>query len=230
MSAESTEVLRTFARLADTLVVGYEVVDLLQMLVDACEELLEVSAAGIMLTEPGGELSVVASSDESSQLVDLFYLDGPALESYRTSSIVAVADLAQLAEPFATAARELGFAAVHAVPLRLRDTTLGTLLLLRTETGDLSAEDATAAQAFADVATIGILHEKALRESHQVRDQLQNALNSRVVIEQAKGAIAFTHGITMPEAFAKLRGYARSHQLGIGQVAAQIIARELTLP
>ena len=235
MKGDPNQVLTTFAKLADTLVAGYETVDLLQMLVESCHDLLETAAAGILLADEAEELTVIVSTDESNGLVELMQLSalaGPGIQSYATSSVVEVPDMSVVPDEwtsFAASATHQGYGSAHAVPLRLRETTIGTLNLFQSELGELSAEDATAAQAFADVATIGILHERALRESEMVRRQLQGALDSRVVIEQAKGAIAFSEGISMPEAFELIRGYARSNHMGIGQVATLVIRRDLIL-
>jgi GAF domain-containing protein len=228
-------VLQTFARLADTLVAGYDVVDLLQMLVDVCGELLDADAAGILLADGTGVLEVVASTSEASRLVEMMQVGaeaGPGIESLRTGKLVTVPDVraTPLRWPaFRDAALAQGFASAHAVPLRLRDTTIGTLNLFRTVPGELSARDLTTAQAFADVATIGILHERAVRENAVVREQLQSALNSRVLIEQAKGVVAHGAGVTIDESFDLIRGYARSNRLGISDVAARLVARTLIL-
>ena len=130
---------------------------------------------------------------------------------------------------FRDSAIEQGFASVDAIPLRLRDETIGTLNLLRSEPGSMSDFDATAARAFADVATIGILHERSLRESEVLSEQLQLALRTRVVIEQAKGVVAFTNDVPIDEAFDLIRAFARSHQLPLSDVAARLVRRELTL-
>jgi transcriptional regulator with GAF, ATPase, and Fis domain len=227
--------LRTFASLADTLVDDYDVVDLLQMLVDTCRDLLDTTAAAILLADATGELDVVASTSEASRLVEVIQLSaeaGPCVESFRTGRVVSVPDVGTSPEEwsrFREAALAQGFASVHAVPLRLRETTIGTLNLLRDTVGELESQDQTAAQAFADVATIGILHERSLRETAVLAEQLQGALNSRIVIEQAKGVVAFTLGVPIDEAFRLIRQYARSHQLGISHVAARIVDRSLRL-
>ena len=227
--------LQTFASLADTLVDDYDVVDLLQMLVDTCSDLLDTTAAGILLADATGTLDVVASTSEAGRLVEMMQLSaeaGPCVESFVTGRVVSVPDIGESPEEwslFRESALAQGFASVHAVPLRLRETTIGTLNLLRDTVGELDPQDQTAARAFADVATIGILHERSIRETALLAEQLQGALNSRIVIEQAKGVIAHTHGLPIDEAFALIRTYARSHRLGISQVAARIVDRSLTL-
>jgi GAF domain-containing protein len=130
---------------------------------------------------------------------------------------------------FRDSALEQGFVSVHAIPLRLRETTIGTLNLLRDTVGELEPRDAMTAQAFADVATIGVLHERSLRESSLLAEQLQTALNRRTVIEQAKGVVAYTQKVPMEEAFGLIRNYARSHQLPLSHVAARLVDFTLDL-
>lgn len=234
-TTKETRLLQTFAGLADTLVDGYEIVDLLQLLVDSCSELLDTTAAAILLAGPSGELDVMASTSEASRLVELIQLSaeaGPCVESFRTGEVVSVPDIAASPEHWARfrdSAIGQGFASVHAVPMRLRDNTIGTLNLLRDRPGDLDEQDRIAARAFADVATIGILHERSLRETALLAEQLQGALSSRVIVEQAKGVVAYTNGVTIEQAFELIRRYARSHQLGISQVAARLVDRSLRL-
>jgi GAF domain-containing protein len=225
----------TFVTLADTLVADYDVVELLQTLVDACSELLDASAAGILLADETGSLEVIASSSEESRLVDLMQQRtgrGPSVQCFTTGAIVAVPDIAAMGEEwaaFCTEAAEQGFRSVHVVPLRLRGTGIGTLSLFGVETGLISDEDISVAQGLADVATIGILHERALHESDIAHEQLQFALNSRVIIEQAKGVIAHTKQVDMGEAFNTLRSYARSHNLGLRETAERVVNRSINL-
>jgi len=232
---KETRLLQTFAILADTLVDGYDVVDLLQLLVDSCAELLDTTAAAILLADGHGELDVMASTSEASHLVEVIQLSaeaGPCVECFRSGEVVEVPDIADSPvewSRFRDRALELGFESVHALPMRLRDNTIGTLNLLRDRTGTLDEEDRIAARAFADVATIGILHERSMRETAVLAEQLQGALSSRVVIEQAKGVVAHTNGVTIEQAFELIRRYARSHQLGISKVAAAIVDRSLRL-
>jgi GAF domain-containing protein len=225
----------TFVTLADTLVAGYDVVDLLQTLVDACADLLEASAAGLMLAGTDGELAVVASTSERSRLVEMMQLRyglGPCVEAFTTGSVVQVEDIRSVGEQWPEFQKEAlaqGFRAVHAVPMRLRGSVIGTLNLFSVKPGLLSRLDVNAAQGLADVATIGILHERALRENELTRTQLQNALDSRVIIEQAKGVVAQTRGLDMDQAFRAIRDYARSNNLPLREVAESLVRRTLSL-
>ncbi|HEY1530012.1 MAG TPA: GAF and ANTAR domain-containing protein [Galbitalea sp.] len=229
------KLLATFATLADTLVADYDVVDLLQTLVDTCQDLLDTAAAGILLATADGELEVIASTSEASRLVETMQLAaeaGPCIESFHTGQVVSLTHISQAPEAwtkFRDSALEQGFVSVHAIPLRLRETTIGTLNLLRDTVGELEPRDAMTAQAFADVATIGVLHERSLRESSLLAEQLQTALNRRTVIEQAKGVVAYTQKVPMEEAFGLIRNYARSHQLPLSHVAARLVDFTLDL-
>jgi GAF domain-containing protein len=224
-----------FVTLADTLVAGYDIVELLQTLVDTCAELLDATAAGILLGDASGDLEVVASTSEESRLVDVMQTHsgrGPSMQCFLTGQPVSVTDIADLEgdwEDFRREALAQGFRSAQIVPLRLRGRIIGTLTLLRSEPGDLSEDDLTLAQGLADVATIGILHERAVRESDLAQTQLQHALNSRVVIEQAKGVIAQVRSVDMAEAFQILRTYSRAHNTSLRDVADRVVSRELSL-
>jgi len=229
-----SRLLDTLTALADTLVDDYDVVELLQTLVDACRDILGVSAAGILLADEVGELELVAATSEASRLVEVMQLAayaGPCIESYRTGETVAVPSLAASHEwgDFRSEAIALGFASLFAVPLRLRERTIGTLNLMNEVDGLLPERAQVGARAFADMATIGILHERSLRESHVLAEQLRLALASRVTIEQAKGVVSHTADIPIPDAFELIRGYARRNQLPLSLVASRIVAREIHL-
>jgi GAF domain-containing protein len=231
----SEQLFDAFATFADTLVSGYDVIDLLQKLVDHCKDLLDVDSAGILLVNAASALELVASTSEEETWVEVIALDanaGPALECFRTRAVVALPDVD--AEPerwsnFVTAARTNGIHSVYSIPLRLRETTIGTLTLMRHQLGDFDSYDIRAAQALADVATIGILQERAVSDATAVRDQLQSALLSRVIIEQAKGVVAETANVSMDSAFARIRLYARSQQLSLTDVAQQVVSGQLRL-
>ncbi|WP_199859208.1 GAF and ANTAR domain-containing protein [Frigoribacterium sp. CFBP 8751] len=230
-----THLVDVFTTLADTLVADYDVVELLQTLVDTTVDLFDVSAAGILLAEADGALDVVASTSESSYLIEVMQLDseeGPCFDCYVTGASISVPDLGTVPDrwlPFARAASEHGFASVFAIPLRLRAETIGTLNLLRRETGDLNPRDIRAAQALADVATIGILHERTVREGDVVQKQLQTALGTRVVIEQAKGVVSETQRVSTDAAFDVLRRHARDHNARLADVARDVVERRLEL-
>jgi transcriptional regulator with GAF, ATPase, and Fis domain len=229
------QLIDAFATLADTLVAGYDVVDLLQTLVETCAEVLDVAEAGILLTAGDGPLELVASTSEESTIVETIQLAaefGPCIQCYESGEHVSVPDLAVGTErwpQFARSALDQGFQSVYAVPLRLRGDTIGTLNLFGTRVGVLNDRDVRAGQALADVATIGILHERSLRAGDVLRGQLQRALESRVVIEQAKGVLAHSRDIAPDDAFGLLRRYARSERLSLDLVAREVVERRLTI-
>jgi GAF domain-containing protein len=225
-----TELLSdTFVDLADTMVAEFDVIDFLHMLADRSTRLLAVSAAGVLLADPRGQLRVAAASTDAAGLVELFQIQndqGPCLDCFRTGQPASAADLAgpdQRWPRFAAAATQAGFVAVHAVPMRLRDQVIGALNLFSTGTGPLGEADLRIAQALADVATIGLLQERNVRRAETLAEQLQAALNSRVVIEQAKGSLAERLGLDMDQAFALLRNHARNTNQRLTDVARQVI-------
>jgi ANTAR domain/GAF domain len=219
----------TFVELADTMVADFDVIDFLHLLTDRSVALLSASAAGVMLADPRGELRVAASSNEAAGLLELFQIQndqGPCLDCFRTGRPVTAADLAgpgQRWPRFAAAATESGFRAVEALPMRLRDQVIGGLNLFRAAVGPFDPAELRIGQALADVATIGLLHERNVRRSEIVAEQLQGALNSRVVIEQAKGKLAERRGIDMDQAFVLLRDYARNSNQRLTDVARNFV-------
>jgi GAF domain-containing protein len=224
-----TMLARTLVHLADTLVADFDVVELLTTLTDGCIDVLDVGAAGIMLVAPEGDLRVMASSSEAMRVLELFELqsqEGPCLDCYRTGQPVLNQDLTAARDRwprFAPEATTAGFRTVHAVPLRLRGKVIGALNLFHTHGGDMRQADIDAAQAMADVATIAILQRRAAHEAQTLNEQLNYALNSRIVIEQAKGMLAERLGIDIEQAFAVLRRYARNHNLRLLQVCGDVI-------
>ncbi len=219
----------TFVELADTMVADFDVIDFLHLLTDRSVALLSASAAGVMLADPRGELRVAASSNEAAGLLDLFQIQndqGPCLDCFRTGKPVTVADLARPRQPwprFSAAATQSGFRAVEALPMRLRDQVIGALNLFRAVPGPLAPAELRIGQALADVATIGLLHERNVRRSETVAEQLQAALNSRDIIEQAKGKLAERHGLGMDQAFIALREYARNTNQRLTDVSRNFV-------
>ena len=229
-----TKLSAAFVKLADTLVADFDVVDLLHWLVEECTQILDTQAGGLMLIDPAGELQLVASTSEDAELVEILQLaagEGPCLDCFRTGKPVTVGDLSIPNDwpEFSRGAIAHDFHSVHATPLRLRGDVIGTMNLFSVHVGELSPEDIAVAQALADVATIGILQERTIRSSHLISEQLQFALDSRILIEQAKGVLAATAGLSMDAAFTALRSYARNHNQTLRSVADDVIARKIDL-
>jgi hypothetical protein len=235
VNEREADIIRTFATLADSLVGGFDAVELLQTLVERSAALLDATDAGILLADGTGRLEVVASTDERSQLVELMQLGpdgGPCVECFTTGVTIAIPDIRAVRDRwslFCEAALAQGFHALHAFPLRLREKTIGSLNLFRDQVGELGEFDIVAAQALADVATIGILQERAVRESDVITEQLQRALDSRVIIEQAKGVVAYVKDVPVEEAFGLIRAYARDSRRGLVDVAADLVQRKIVL-
>jgi GAF domain-containing protein len=225
---------RAFVGLADTLVDDYDIIDLLDRLVGYSVELLTADAAGILLVDSQQALQVVASSHEDANVMELLQLQsdqGPCMECFSTGEAVSVPDLADVGgrwPVFVAAVAERGvYRSVHALPLRLRGETIGTMNLFHGQSGVLPAADLVLGQALADVATIGILSERAIRSREVVAEQLQTALNHRMIIEQAKGVLAHQGNLTMAAAFDRLRRYARNHNARLSEVARKVVETDL---
>lgn len=220
----------TFVELADTLVDDFDVIEFLQVLAARCVELLEVAAAGIMLAGQGGSLVTVAASDEGARLLELFEVEtdeGPCRDCYRLGVAVVNVDLEGARERwprFAPQAISSGFRSANALPLRLRSQVVGSLNLFHAGTGGLGAAELRMAQALADAATIGIVHQRIVRQSETVAGQLQLALDSRIVIEQAKGILAERLHVSLSDAFELLRGAARSRNRLLSELAREFVA------
>ena len=218
----------TFVELTDTMVADFDIIDFLHVLTSRSVELLDVSAAGLLLADPRGELRVVAASNEAARLLELFQLQndqGPCLDCFRSGQPVAAADLGadQRWPRFADAAGQAGFSAVQALPMRLRDQVIGALNLFRAAPGDFDAESVHVGQALADVATISLLHDRSMRRTDTLNEQLQTALNSRVIIEQAKGKLAERLGIDVNQAFSLLRDQARNRNQRLSDLARAFV-------
>jgi len=229
-SARESLIIETFVTLADTLVDDHDVVGILKVLVRRCVELLPVSAAGLLLEDRAGHLTVVASSSEETRLLETFQLqnrEGPCLDTVTTGGIVVSGDLDEDASrwpAFAPVALAAGIRAVTALPLRPRETTIGGLDLFLAEPGHLAPSQVKLAQALAHVVSVGILQWRSSDETRRVAQQLQHALDSRVSIEQAKGVLAERHGLTMQGAFDRMRVHAREYNTKLTVVAQAILA------
>lgn len=226
-----------FVELADTLVAEFDVLDFLHILTMHCVNLLDIDAAGIMLADHSGKLRVAAASTQQARLLELFELqneEGPCLDSFASGEPVLASDLGGTRDPvawprFAPVSRAAGFQSVAALPLRLREETIGALNLFRKAPTVLQPDEQRLAQALADVATIGILQERGVRQHDLLAQQLQQALDSRIVVEQAKGVIAERSGLDMDESFRLLRAAARSRSQNLSEVAMLVVLQGLEL-
>jgi transcriptional regulator with GAF, ATPase, and Fis domain len=213
----------------------YDVVDLLDQLVNACVHVLGVTAAGLLLDDQQGNLALVASTSQETRLLELFVLqnnEGPCMDCVRTGAAVTSDDLAHDLDrwpAFVPAARGAGFHSAAAVPMRLREQTIGGLGLFLDLPQPIPATSRRLAQALADVATIGILQQRSLHHSHVLSEQLQGALTSRITIEQAKGVLAERNDLTMAAAFDALRRHARDHNLKLTDVATAVVTGRIDL-
>jgi GAF domain-containing protein len=225
--------VRTLVKLAESLVDDFDIVELLSLLADRCVEVLGVSAAGVMLVAPEGDLRVVASSSEAMRVLELFELqsdEGPCLDCFATGEAVLDQDLTTIDgrwPRFAPVAVDAGFRFAHALPMRLRGTVIGALSLFVNDESVLSEENLVAGQALAAVATIAILQQRVVTEARTLNDQLNTALTSRVLIEQAKGVVAERTGLPMPAAFEAMRKYARDNNLRLADVARHVIDKTI---
>jgi GAF domain-containing protein len=226
---------QTLVELADTLVDDFDIVDLMTLVVDRCVEILDVSAAGLMIVAPAGDLRLGATSSDAARVVELFELqaaEGACLDCHRTGTAVLNANLRGLDArwpAFAPVARDAGFRMVHALPMRLRSTNVGALNLFSTTTAQLPEGDISAAQAMADMATIAILQYRAALEARVLNDQLNAALTSRITIEQAKGMLAERAGIDVARAFERIRSYARANGRRLVDVAESVLDGSLAM-
>ncbi len=229
MSSSGPEVWQAFVRFADTLTDDFEITRFLDTLTSRAVDLLGVSACRVLLADRGGRLDMAAASTDQARLPALFWLraaEGPCVDAYRTRLPVSCPDLRAARRRWpavASAALAAGFGAVHAMPMMLREHAIGALSLYSTDPSGISAETAGLGQALAEMATIGILHERALRDSEAVAEQLQNALHSRVVIEQAKGILAERLGLAPDDAFDLLRAHARDHRVKLDDTARAVV-------
>jgi len=234
MTSRAERVSAALVELTGTMVADYDVLDLLHALVESSVGLLDATAGGLLLADPHGDLQVVVSTSEESQLVEILQLragEGPCVECYTTATPVVVEDIASLRgqwPAFQAAALSQGFRSVQAVPMRVHGQAIGAMGLFGKDPGTMSREDSVIGQALADVATISILQERTMRESVLVNEQLQQALN-RVLIEQAKGVIAYRSQVNMEEAFRRLRSFSRSNNLSLRGTAVQVINHGLSL-
>ena len=235
VSAKSREekINAAFVSMTDALMSEYDIVDLLSTLLNACIDVLDMDAGGILLADSSGNLELVASTSEEAEIVETIIVaagEGPCIECYDTADAVSVPDIELVAEKwpkFYASAKEQGFLSTYAVPMRLRDEVMGVMNILSSQPLEISEGDGKIAQALADLAVLGVLHERNFRTPVVVTEQLHLALDTRILIEQAKGVLAQREHLTMTEAFDALRHYARENGLPLRRVAEATVHRTL---
>jgi len=231
MTTVSAERLsQIFVEVADTLVDDFDLLDFLHMLTVRTADLVGTSAVGLLLADQRGNLRFMAASDEKAKILEILQVqvsEGPCFDAYRTAAPVLNADLRDSVDRwprFTRHALAAGFRSVHAFPMRVRKEVIGALNVFgSTVGGNFDDADVRIVQALTDVAAIGLLQERAVRRGEVLTEQLQGALNSRVIIEQAKGAIAQAHGISVDAAFGMLRGHARRNNRKLTEVAHAVL-------
>lgn len=235
VATRESQIVQTFLELADTLVADFDVIDSLTVLAARCVEILDTAATGVLLADTDGRLRMIAASDEQARLLELFQLqndEGPCMEAFASGRAVVETSLPAAIERwplFAHYATNAGYESVYAIPLRLRGHTIGVLNLLQSGPDPIGDTDLALAQALADLATIAILQAAAAAEALTRQDQLQHALDSRIIIEQAKGMLAQHADIDMPSAFDHIRASARNTNTKLTDVAARIVDGRLDL-
>ena len=232
MTTVSTERLsQIFVEVADTLVDDFDLHDFLHMLTVRTADLVGASAVGLLLADQRGHLRFMAASDEKARVLEIFQVqvsEGPCFDAYSSAAPVLNADLRESGDrwpEFTRHALAAGFRSVHAFPMRLRQEVIGALNVFgSTVGGNFDAAEVQIVQALTDVAAIALLQERAVRRGELLTEQLQGALNSRIVIEQAKGAVAQALGISIDAAFTALRGYARRTNRKLTDVAHAVLS------
>ena len=224
-----------FVEVADTLVDEFDVVDFLHNLALHTADVTGTAAVGLMLSDHTDTLQFMAASTADAKLLDLFQLqhsEGPCVECHRTRDLVQETDLANATSrwpTFAPRAMSIGIRSVHAFPLRLRDRAIGALNTFGPDPVGFDAGTIRIVQALADVATIAIIQERALARAETLTEQLQFALNSRITIEQAKGAVARALGMSVEDAFEVLRDHARRNRLRLTDLAHNVVTNRDTM-
>jgi hypothetical protein len=206
-----------------------------QELVRASTRLLAVDAARVFLVDARAQLISVAATPDVGHADQLCASarEGPSQECVHAGEAVSCSDLAEDAVPwldFARQAREDGFRSIHALPLAHHAEVIGCLNLLRRRPGPLSDADQLSARQLATAATIGLLNRRTILRFVTVNAQLQQALTSRIVVEQAKGLLAERHGVTVEAAFARLRQHSRRTRTPLRRIAQDVIDNHVDPP
>jgi GAF domain-containing protein len=228
MNRESL-LIATLVELADNLVDDFDVIEVLTMLCNRCVETIDVDAAGVMLVSPAGELQYVASSSESMRILELYQIqaaEGPCVDCFNSGEAIIdrlLIDAIDQWPHFSPRAMEQGFNSVYCLPMRLRGRTIGALNFFRVDAVPLDESDVVVAQGLSGVATIAILQHQTSLDAKVLNSQLSKALDSRIIIEQAKGMVSQATNCDVLQAFDRLRAYARNHNARLTAVATAVV-------
>jgi transcriptional regulator with GAF, ATPase, and Fis domain len=215
--------------LTDTLTPEFDTAGMLFHLAVVSVELLDIDAAGVLLLDEHGRLVEVAATHDSTNGLERLQAEtdhGPCLESARLGRPVWCADLDEERHrwpDFVRQARDEGFRALHAQPLGLHGEIVGGLNLFRRHTGVLDTADQEIAHLLSTAAATGLLHRRAVHQRDTLNEQLEHALASRIIIEQAKGFLAARLGSSPERAFALLRALARSRRERLTDAARAVV-------
>ena len=228
------ELARAIAEFADTLGDDFDAIGFVQRLADKCVELVDVAVATVMLADDDGTLRYAASSSAESCVRAMFEREddacgeaGPGIDAFGSETVAGGAfdgAIAMSCPEFVRRARAAGFVAAWVVPMRLRAQVIGVVTLLCATSDEVSPEDLMVVHSFADVATIGLLHQRMIGRLRARNQQLEPALASRVVIEQAKGIVAEHAQLNIDDAFGLIRRYARSNNRVLAELCGEIVA------
>lgn len=226
--------LRTVSEFAGKLLTTYDVDEVLEELMARLAATLGLAGCGVALAEGGRLQFTTAMPPEVSELelVQIEHQRGPCTDAFHGNAIVAISDLTSESgrwPDYCGVAGRLGFAAVAGIPMHLGQMAVGAVNLYAEGPREWPADDLVAAQVMADMATSYLINASTLRQQEQLNEQLRAALESRAIIEQAKGSVAALHGIDVEQAFERIRAHARRHNVSVRSVAEAIVELGLTI-
>jgi GAF domain-containing protein len=225
--------VQTLSDFVRALIRPYDVDAVLEALAARVKDVLHLTAAGVSLAEEGKvraatvippHLTLLEKFQEEHQV-------GPSVDAVRSNEPVVVSGPAELEERWpalAAVARESGTFAVAALPLALAGNTYGALSMYARER-EWPEQDLAAAALLGDMATAYLINASSHHQQQELNDQLTHALESRIVIEQAKGVVAESRGETVESAFERIRAHARSHSVKVRDVSEAIVRMGLRL-
>jgi GAF domain-containing protein len=226
--------LSVLAEFARAMTETYDVTDALSRLGEALTDVLDVTGVGISVVDPDGALRYATSTSELVTAIERVQENaqaGPCYEAFQTNRPVLVPEIDERADwnEFRTAAGSLGLRSVAGVPIAVRREVLGAVNLYQLGSRTWTPQDIETAGLFADMAAAYLLH-AALEDTRRLADQLQYALDSRIVIEQAKGILAAAWGVSVDEAFHRLRSYVRGSGTTLRAAAGDVVQRGFRPP